>query len=127
MSLKILIVDDSITVRAVLRKALSITNLEIDEIFEAGNGREALSVLAEREVDIMFTDLVMPEMSGEELVAQLKQDGVLDRLPVIVISSAGGASRVERLRAAGVRGFVHKPFTPERIEALVIEHTGALV
>lgn len=126
MSLKILIVDDSITVRAVLRKALSITNLDIEEIFEAGNGREALSVLAEQEVDILFTDLVMPEMNGEELVTQLHRDGVTERLPVIVISSAGGAPRVKRLRAAGVRGFVHKPFTPERIEELVIEHTGAL-
>lgn len=127
MSLRILIVDDSITVRAVLRKALGITNLEIGEIHEAGNGREALAMLAEHEVDILFTDLVMPDMNGEELVAQLHSDGVTERLPVIVISSAGGAPRVERLQEMGVRGFVHKPFTPECIEELVVEHTGALV
>ena len=125
MSLKILIVDDSVTVRAVLQKALRITDLEIDEIYEAADGRQALQVLAEREVDIVFTDLVMPEMTGEEFVAKLHEDGATATLPVIVISSAGGTQRVERLQALGVRGFVHKPFTPERIEELVIEHTGA--
>ncbi|MBU0742375.1 response regulator [bacterium] len=125
MSLKILIVDDSITVRAVLRKALRITNLAITEIFEAANGLEAMKILAEQDVDILFTDLVMPEMNGEEFIAKLSRDGLTDRLPVVVISSAGGSPRVERLRELGVRGFVHKPFTPEQIEELVIEHTGA--
>ena len=124
MALKILIVDDSITVRAVLQKALRITNLDIAEILEAANGLEAMKVLAEQDVDIVFTDLVMPEMDGEQFVAKLNRDGLTDKLPVVVISSAGGSLRVERLRQLGVRGFVHKPFTPEQIEELVIEHTG---
>ncbi len=124
MSLKILIVDDSITVRAVLQKALRITNLDITGIYEAANGLEAMKVLAAQDIDIVFTDLVMPEMNGEEFIAKLSRDGLTDKLPVIVISSAGGTLRVERLRELGVRGFVHKPFTPEQIEELVIEHTG---
>jgi two-component system chemotaxis response regulator CheY len=125
MSLKIMIVDDSITVRAVLRKALSITNLDIAEILEAANGREALALLADHEVDIVFTDLVMPEMNGESFIEELHRQGLTGKLPVVVISSAGGTLRVERMREMGVRGFVHKPFTPERIEELVVEHTGA--
>jgi len=127
MALKILIVDDSITVRAVLRKALQITDLDIAGINEATNGLEALEVLESEDVDIVFTDLVMPEMSGERMIERLHRDGRIDELPVIVISSAGGTPRVDRLRELGVRGFVHKPFTPEQIEELVVEHTGAEV
>jgi len=127
MALKIMIVDDSITVRAVLRKALQITGLDIAGIHEATNGAEALEILESERVDIVFTDLVMPEMSGEQLIERLHEDGRVGELPVIVISSAGGAPRVERLRELGVRGFVHKPFTPEQIEELVVEHTGAEV
>ena len=126
MSLRILIVDDSITVRAVLKKVLDVSNLEISEVILAVNGREGLDVLNEREVDLVFTDLVMPEMTGEEMIERLHEQGLTAQVPVVVISSAGGTPRIRRLTDMGVRGFIHKPFTPEQVEKLIIEHTGVM-
>lgn len=124
MALKILIVDDSITVRAVLKKALTLTRLEVGEVVQAANGVEALRVLTERPVDFVFTDIVMPEMNGEELIVELNAKGRLPDLPVVVISSAGDVALIERLRNLGARGFVHKPFTPEQIEDVVKANLG---
>ena len=125
MALKILIVDDSITVRAVLTKALQLTETDLGEIIQAGNGREALEMLDRNpDVDILFTDIVMPVMDGEQLVAALNEAGHIDALPVVVISSAGDVERIARLRELGARGFVHKPFTPEQIQELLHQLTG---
>ncbi len=125
MALKILIVDDSITVRAVLGKALRMTDLDIDEIVQAGNGLEALAALDEYgDFDIVFTDIIMPEMDGEKFVGHLHRTGRTKDLPVVVVSSAGDTERIARLRELGARGFIHKPFTPEQIQEIVVEHTG---
>jgi len=127
MTLRILIVDDSITIRAVLKKALTLTNLEIGEIVQVGNGIEALKVLDEQSVDFVFTDIVMPEMDGEVFIAKLHETGRTPDLPVIVISSVGDKERIERLLAMGVRGFIPKPFAPEQIEDVVVENTGVKI
>lgn len=124
MAINVLIVDDSITVRAVLQKALRLTGLDIAEIVQAANGVEALQVLNDRNIDFVFTDIIMSEMNGEQFVAQLHAEGRTADLPIVVISSAGDPERIKRLREMGVRGFVHKPFTPEQIKDAVIEHTG---
>lgn len=119
MAWNILLVDDSITVRAVVQKALQIAEVPYRTIYQAGNGLEALAVLESQPVDLVITDLVMPEMDGEELVRTMGERGLLARTPVVVVSSAGGEERLRRLEAAGVRGFIHKPFTPEQIRLAV--------
>ena len=60
----ILLVDDSETVRAVLMKTLNLAQIPLGEVFMAGNGREALEILKENWVDLVVTDLNMPEMTG---------------------------------------------------------------
>ncbi len=64
MSYRVLIVDDSSVVRHMVRRALSIAGIEADPVFEAGNGQEALAVLRENWIDIVFADINMPVMSG---------------------------------------------------------------
>ena len=127
MAWNILLVDDSITVRAVVQKALQIAEIPYRTIYQAGNGREALEVLEAQEVDLVITDLVMPEMDGEALVAEMGRRGLLQRTPVVVVSSASGEDRLKRLEELGVKGFIHKPFTPEQIRqtvSLVMEVTS---
>ena len=126
MAFNILIVDDSATVRAVITKALKLSGVALNELHEAGNGKEALAVLEKSWVDLIFCDLSMPEMDGEELVAALQQSGVIETVPVVIVSSAGSGPCIARLMEAGVRDFIQKPFTPERIRQVVDQVMGVV-
>ena len=119
MAFNILLVDDSTTVRAVIGKALSLAGVDINELYQANNGKEALKVLEENWVDLVFCDISMPVMDGEELVAEMKRTGMIDSVPVVIVSSAGSEPRVTRLKENGVRDYIQKPFTPERIREVV--------
>lgn len=119
MSLNILLVDDSITVRAVLKKTLRLAEVPCGTILEAGDGLQALELLKTHQVDLMFTDLIMPNMGGEELLGRMAELGLIGKVPVVVVSSAAGEPRMRRLQALGADGFVHKPFTPETIRDVV--------
>ena len=96
---------------------------EPDEIHQAANGKEGLESLAENWVDLVFADINMPVMNGEEMIDQMKADPELSDLPTIVISTEGSATRIERLERKGVK-FIHKPFTPEIIRDSIHALTG---
>ncbi len=119
MAFNILLVDDSATVRAVINKALILAGVDINQLYQAGNGREGLDVLEKEWVDLVFCDISMPEMDGEEMVAEMKEQGMIENIPVVIVSSAGSEPRVARLKANGVRDYIQKPFTPERIREVV--------
>jgi two-component system chemotaxis response regulator CheY len=124
VALNILIVDDSDLVRTVIGRTLSLAGIPIGELYEAGNGREALDVIEDRWVDLILADLNMPVMGGLEMLAKLREDGVLKTIPVIVVSTEGSATRVEELTAMGVAAYVRKPFTPELIRDVVSRALG---
>ena len=124
MSLNILIVDDSMVVRAVVHKALKLAGVPIEELYEAADGQEALNILEKHDVDLIFSDLMMPVMDGEAFVTCLNESGRINEIPVIVVSSAAGTERMIRLQKLGVKGFIHKPFTPEQIGDVVGKVTG---
>jgi two-component system chemotaxis response regulator CheY len=119
MAMNILLVDDSITVRAVVKKAIQLAEIPYDRIYQAGHGLEALEIIGKEQVDLVISDIVMPEMDGEEMVTHMKEQGLLETIPVIIVSSAGGGQRLARLEELGVSGFIHKPFTPEQIRETV--------
>lgn len=121
MAYNILIVDDSETVRAVLKKTLKLAEVPIAELYTAANGRDALAVLNENWVDLVITDLNMPEMDGFELVGRMQQEPLLKTIPVIVVTTEGSEQRIEKLREQGIKGYVRKPFKPEDIRAVVDE------
>jgi len=126
MAFNILLVDDSATVRAVIGKALKLAGVDIGELYQAGQGQEALAVLEENWVDLVFCDISMPVMDGEEFVEELNTRGIIDKIPVVIVSSAGSEPRVARLRENGVKDYVQKPFTPERIREVVETVMGAV-
>lgn len=113
MSYRVLVVDDSEIVRNIIKKAINISGVEIQTIFEAGNGKEALAVLDKEWIDIVFTDLNMPEMTGFELVENMKNGDLLSDIPVVVVSSEQSSLKIEELLSSGVREYVKKPFRPE--------------
>lgn len=126
MAINVLVVDDSETVRQVIAKTLQLANLPIGQVFMAGNGKEALDVLADNWVDLVFSDINMPVMGGIELIERMRSDELLKTIPVIVVSTEGSATRIEELRAKGVSAYVRKPFTPETLRKVVEDVLGAL-
>jgi len=114
MGMNILIVDDSSVMRQMIIKALNMSGLPLGEIHQAGNGREALEMLDRHWVDLLILDINMPVMNGEEMMIEMKKNPVFSDIPVVVVSTEGSATRIERMKAMGAL-FVHKPFTPEII------------
>lgn len=124
MSINILIVDDSTTVRAIIEKTLRLSGVEIGNILHAGNGKEALEVLRNNWVDLVLTDINMPVMNGIELINEMHQDELLNTIPIAIVSTEGSQTRVEELKSKGVKAYLRKPFTPESLKNLVIELLG---
>ena len=121
MAYNVLLVDDSATVRSVMTKTLKLAQIDLGELFTAGNGKEALVVLKDKWVDLVITDLNMPEMGGAELVDAINADDALKTIPVVVVTTEGSVTRIEDLKQKGVRGYVRKPFTPEQIREMIVK------
>lgn len=115
MAYNVLIVDDSQTMRTVIKKTVAISGFEIGACWEAGDGREALDVLNDHWVDIILTDLNMPRMNGLELVKALKGDEATRHIPIVLITTEGSETRIEEAYALGISGYIQKPFYPEAI------------
>jgi two-component system chemotaxis response regulator CheY len=119
MAVNLLLVDDSATVRSIIAKTMRMAGVDVGELYEASNGKEALNVLKDHWIDLILTDINMPEMDGIEFIERLRQDDLLKSIPVVVVSTEGSATRVEELISKGVRAYVRKPFTPEKLREVV--------
>lgn len=124
MGYNILVVDDSKTMRAVITKGLRAAGVPIDELHEAANGWEALTHLEAQWIDLVLTDLNMPEMNGMELVQEMAKGDTLQNTPVVVVSTEGSKTRIEELERHGIRGYLRKPFTPEDLKTTVEDILG---
>jgi two-component system chemotaxis response regulator CheY len=124
MSLNILIVDDSATMRRMITRTLHLSGLPVDGVFEAANGREGLLALAKNRIDLALIDINMPEMNGEEMIARIRQNPTFKDVAVVIVSTEGSTTRIASLMKEAAVGFVHKPFTPERLSQVVYEVTG---
>lgn len=112
MGATVLVVDDSVTIRKIIQRCLQKAELGIVEVVEAGNGQEAISLLANHTVDVVLSDINMPQMDGLQLLASLKSNPQWDKIPVLIISTESGADSVVDAVAKGAAGFIKKPFTP---------------
>ncbi len=124
MSFNVLIVDDSNSMRAVIKKIISISGFKIDRCIEAGNGKEALEALTDNWVDVIVSDINMPEMDGFELLKSLKEDDLLKNIPVILITTESSEKRMQDAFNLGAKGFIKKPFAPEEVKRILYEVIG---
>lgn len=125
MAANILVVDDSGTMRGMIKRTLAMSGLDIGEVFEAGNGIEALAQMHEHEVDAVLLDINMPVMNGIRLLERMRDDERLRDIPVVIASTEGSETRIQELMAAGARGFVRKPFRPEQLRDVMTPIIGA--
>jgi len=121
MAFNILVVDDSQTMRYVIKKAVTMSGVEIGELHEAGTGKEALKVLHDAWVDVVLSDINMPEMSGIEFLQEVKKDGGLKDTPVIFVSTESSQTRQEEAMRLGAAAYVKKPFSPEVIKDILLD------
>ena len=101
----ILIIDDDASVRDVLREIVSSFGYEPHPVNSA---KEAVSMLSRRKIDLIFLDISMPEITGDQLLDFIRKKGF--QTPVVVISAHVDEDVEKRMRAAGINGILTKPF-----------------
>lgn len=120
MSYRVLIIDDSPVMRRIVAKSIDMAGFDVSEVLHASNGREALETLAKNNpIDVVFTDINMPEMSGLEMIEKMASDGLMPAQAVVVFSTERNEGRIARLRELGVRAYLTKPFKPEDFKKAV--------
>ena len=124
MSFNVLVVDDSPPMRQVMKKVIQISGFDVGELLEAGNGKEALKVLSSNWVDVILSDLYMPEMDGIEMLRRLSEEDLWKRIPVIVVTTEGREQVIEEAKRLGAKGYVKKPFNPEQIKEILMSVMG---
>jgi len=124
MSFNILIVDDSRTIRSVIKKTLDIAGVPVGHLYEAENGKEALDIMNLNWIDLVFADINMPVMNGIEMIKKMSEDNTLDKTPVIIVSTEGSKTRIDDLLKLGVRAYLRKPINPEDLRNIVNEVMG---
>jgi len=114
--LNVLIVDDSSVMRKIVQRSLRLAGLDLENVLEADNGEQALAIVKENSVDMIFSDINMPKMDGLEFVRQLQNVDAAKGVPVVMITTEGSQSRVVEALSAGARGYIRKPFTPDQMK-----------
>jgi len=113
---RILTVDDSASMRALLNQALTNNGFIVEQ---ADDGVSALEWLAVNEVDIVITDINMPRLDGFGLIEQLRNGSRHRDRPILVLTTESSDEKKARARAAGATGWIVKPFDPEKLVAAV--------
>jgi two-component system chemotaxis response regulator CheY len=116
MPLDVLIVDDSAAIRKILQRVLRQADVPVGQVFEAGDGNEALEMLKSQRVGLILTDINMPNMDGIELLARLKAAEQWKTVPVVMVTTEGSQARVMEAVGLGAAGYVRKPFTADQIK-----------
>lgn len=120
--MKLLVVDDSSTMRRIIKNTLA--RLGYKDILEGEDGLVGWNVLdANPDVGMLITDWNMPEMNGLELVKKVRADERFTDLPIIMVTTEGGKAEVITALKAGVNNYIVKPFTPQVLK----EKLGAVM
>jgi two-component system, chemotaxis family, chemotaxis protein CheY len=119
MSYNILLVDDSASLRKVMRKVLRLSGLKVNDCYEAANGDEALQILNNHWVDLILSDIHMPVMDGFELLKALRKEVAWRNLPVLLITTESNPDRLQTAMDLGAIGYIRKPFRPEEIRTVL--------
>jgi two-component system chemotaxis response regulator CheY len=124
MAFNLLIVDDSNSMRTVVKKIVGLTGLEVSQILEADNGRKALDVLSGNWVDVVILDINMPEMNGLELLKRMSEDAILKNIPVVMMTTEASEAHMKTAFEMGAKGFIRKPFVPEELRKMLLGVLG---
>ena len=118
MPARILVVDDDPMIVRLCR-----VNLELEdyEVVEAGDGKEALAVVAAEAPDLMICDVMMPHLNGLEVVERLRRDPAHRDLPIVLLSAKAQERDIQQGTSAGADKYLTKPFDPDELLKVVEE------
>jgi two-component system chemotaxis response regulator CheY len=116
MSKRFLVVDDSASIRQLVTYALNDAGFEV---LAATNGEQAIGLLAGNRVDMVITDLNMPEMDGIELIRKVRGMAESKFIPIIMLTTEAQDDKKREGKEAGASGWIVKPFSPEQLLGVV--------
>lgn len=119
MGKNVLLVDDSSTMRKIIGRSLRQAGIDFDNIFEASDGLEALEVLEKEHVDIVLSDINMPNMDGISFLREKSTRDNIKGIPVLMISTETGEDIIGEAKSLGAVGAIKKPFTPDKVNEVL--------
>jgi two-component system chemotaxis response regulator CheY len=120
--MKILAVDDSATMRRIIKNQLK--QVGYDQVDEAENGREALTMMEKGGYDLLITDWNMPEMCGLDLVKEVRKSDTWRSLPILMVTTVAGKEEIVIALKAGVNNYVVKPFDTATLRTKISQVIG---
>ena len=122
MSKRVIVIDDSKTVRDHVRSVLEKAGFEI---IDAVDGQDGFAKIRDiPDLSLAICDVNMPVMTGIAMLEALKSGGINQKLPIVMLTTEGQPSLIQKAKAAGARGWIVKPFKPEQLIAAVTKLTG---
>lgn len=112
MGASILVVDDSVSIRQSVRFILEQSGYTVHE---AADGAEGLKSLGEHKVDLVITDVNMPNMDGMTMVKKIRETDGIKFVPILVLTTESQGSVIEEGKKAGATGWIVKPFNDEKL------------
>ncbi|WP_029041805.1 response regulator [Cucumibacter marinus] len=114
--MRVLTVDDSRTILAMLKHTLTDAGYEV---LQAENGQQGLDMLGQENVDVVITDVNMPVMDGIEFIRQVRAGGQHHNLPILILTTETSQEKRDLGRAAGGTGWIVKPFDPDKLVSVI--------
>ena len=118
---RMMAVDDALSIRSAIKTILTSLGHEV-ELFE--NGREAIAFARGQSVDMVITDLNMPEMNGMTLISTLRRLDAYKHVPILIMTTETADYKKKKAKSVGATGWIAKPFSEERINKAVQKCLG---
>lgn len=115
-TLRVLTVDDSRTILAMLHHTLSNAGFEV---LQAEDGKQGLDMLKSQDVDVVITDINMPVMDGIEFIRHVRATGQHQSLPILILTTETSQDKRDQGKAAGGTGWIVKPFDPDKLISVI--------
>ena len=117
MATRVLVVEDSSAMRSLI--ATTVEEIPGIEIVEAGNGFDALRILPQQRIDLIITDINMPDINGLEIIHFVKNNPNYHKIPVVIVTTERGEEDRKKGLALGASEYITKPFNPEDLRQIV--------
>jgi len=118
MTKNVLIVDDSATMRKIIMRGIRQAGIDNAEFKEAGDGVEGLQAVEGATFDLILSDVNMPNMNGLDFVKEVTGK-VASPPPIVMITTEGSEEVINEAMTRGAKGYLQKPFTPEKIQEII--------
>ncbi|MEW5800577.1 MAG: response regulator [bacterium] len=115
MSIKVMIVDDSLVMRKLVIKSLKQIGVDVDPV-EASDGKDALKKLDPKSIQLIISDWNMPQMDGLTFVKKVRETKDKKHIPIIMLTTEGSMAKFEEALNCGVDDYITKPFTPDKLK-----------